>query len=343
MEIKCDLILLSWNNLEILKQCVDSILRYTRITARLIIVDNGSTEPGVADYLSSLKGNNTIEVRVILNAVNEGFAKGMNKGMKASIAPYVCLLNNDILVTDGWLEEIMKVAAEDPTVGIVNPSSNNFGLRFAKETTLNGFAATLKGQTGRWVEMGGCIGFCMLIKREVIEKVGCLDETYGYAYFEDTDFSRRAQESGYKCAMAKGCYVYHAEGKSGKFLKDKDETFRKSAEIFRRKWGRPLRVAYIVAHKEMALSGDIARSAEAELKAHNRVWIFQEEGVEIRGLPEHLDLMREILPRIFFNFMAFWNIIKKKKRFDRLYISPGMLRNMLGFYGRFRGSEIKWV
>ncbi len=343
MEIKCDLVLLSWNNLEILKQCVDSILRCTRTPARLIIVDNGSTEPGVADYLSSLKGNATIEVRLILNAINEGFAKGMNKGMKASSAPYVCLLNNDILVTDGWLAEMMKVAAEDPAVGIVNPSSNNFGLRFAKGTTLDGFSATLKGQTGRWVEMGSCIGFCMLIKREMIEKVGYLDETYGYAYFEDTDFSRRAQQAGYKCAMAKGCYVYHAEGKSGKFLKDKDETFRKSAEIFRGKWGRPLRVVYVVTRKDKGAFGRIIQSVEGELKSRNRVWILQEEGINIGNLPEHLDLMCEILPRIVFNFTAFWNIIKKKKRFDRLYVDTGMLRNMLGFYRWLRGCEISWV
>ena len=343
MEMKCDLILLSWNNPEILRQCVDSILRSTRTPSRLIMVDNGSSETGVREYLSSLKGNDTIQIRLIFNTVNEGFAKGMNKGMKASDAPYVCLLNNDILVTGGWLEEMMKVAAGDPAVGIINPSSNNFGLRFAKETTLDGFAATLKGQTGRWVEMGSCIGFCMLIKREVIEKVGYLDESYGYAYFEDTDFSRRAQEAGYKCAMAKGCYVYHTEGRSGKFLKDKNASFRRSAEIFRGRWGMPRRVAYVVTHKDRELLEDVIRSVEAELNARNRVWIFQEEGTEIPGLPEHLDLMREVFPKIFFNLSVFWNIIKKKKRFDRLYINPGMLRNMLGFYGRFRGSEIKWV
>lgn len=343
MEIKCDLILLSWNNLEILRQCVDSILRCAHAPSRLIIVDNGSSETGVREYLSCLKGNDTIQVQVILNAVNEGFAKGMNKGMAVSDAPYVCLLNNDILVTDGWLEEMIKIAAENPGVGIVNPSSNNFGLRFGKGTTLKEFACSLRAQSGKWVEMGSCIGFCMLIKREVIEKVGYLDESYGYAYFEDTDFGRRAQKAGYKCAMAKGCYVYHAEGKSGRFLKDKDEAFRKSAEIFRGKWGIPHRVVYVITCKDKGFLEDMICSVEVELKARNRVWIFQEEGMEISGLPEHLDLMREIFPKMFFNLAAFWNIIKKKKRFNRLYVGPGTLRNMLGFYRWLRGCEISWV
>ncbi len=343
MEIKCDLILLSWNNTEILRQCVDSILRFARVPCRLIIVDNGSSEAGIREYLASLKGNDAIQVRVILNAVNEGFAKGMNKGIKASAAPYVCLLNNDILVTDGWLEEMMRVASGDPAVGIVNPSSNNFGLRFGKETTLERFALSLRGQSGRWVEMGSCIGFCMLIKRELIEKIGYLDESYGYAYFEDTDFSRRAQAAGYKCAMAKGCYVYHAEGSSGKFLIDKEGAFQRSAEIFRGRWGMPRRVVYVVTSKDKSSLECIIRGVEAELKARNRVWIFQEEGAEIPGLPEHLDLMREKFPKMFFNFAAFWNIIKKKKKFARLYIRQGALRNTLSLYGWFRKSEIKWL
>jgi GT2 family glycosyltransferase len=341
MEIRCDLILLSWNNLEILRQCVDSILRCTHTPSRLIIVDNGSSEAGVREYLSSLKGNDAIQIRLIFNTVNEGFAKGMNKGMKASDAPYVCLLNNDILVSDGWLEEMMKVAAENPGVGVVNPSSNNFGLRFGKGRTLEEFARSLRDQSGRWVEMGGCIGFCMLIKREVIEKVGDLDESYGYAYFEDTDFSRRAQEAGYKCAMAKGSYVYHAEGKSGKFLDDKDASFGRSAGIFREKWGKPLRIAFAVTREDRETLGRIKQKAEGELKARNRVWIFYKEGVDIKGLPEHLDLMREVLPRMFFNFSVFWNIIKKKKRFDRLYVGPGALRQALNLYGRLRKAEIK--
>ena len=343
MEIKCDLVLLSWNNLEILKQCVDSILRCTRVSCRLIIVDNGSSEAGVTEYLSCLKANGTIQVQIMLNAANEGFAKGMNKGMRAFGAPYTCLLNNDILVTDGWLEEMIRVAAENPVVGIVNPSSNNFGLRFGRGATLEQFAGALKSQTGRWTEMNSCIGFCMLIKREVIEKIGYLDESYGYAYFEDTDFSRRAQAAGYKCAMAKGCYVYHAEGKSGRFLKNKDEAFRKSAGIFRGRWGMPQRVVYVVTCKDKELFGDVIRSAGDEIKAHNRVWIFQEEGADTGELPEHLDLMRNPFPKKFFNLSVFWNIIKKKKRFDRIYIRPCMLRNMLGLYSRFRGSELKWL
>ncbi|MFH0772256.1 MAG: glycosyltransferase family 2 protein [Candidatus Omnitrophota bacterium] len=339
--VKCDLVLLSWNNLNILKECVESIFRCARVPSRLVVVDNGSCEKGLKDYLLSLKSNDVIDVNIILNAKNEGFAAGMNKGMSLSEMPYVCILNNDLIVTDGWLEEMIRVAEENPVVGIINPSSNNFGLRFGKDATLEEFARGLKSESGRWVEMNACIGFCMLVKREVIKKIGYFGEEYGYAYFEDTDFSRRAQAAGYKCAMANGCYVYHAEGKSGKFLKSKDAQFRKSAEIFYGKWGKPLRVVCVARKNGKDLSARLIERVNSELAAHNRVWLFQEESADVSNLPRHLDLMITKFSKKFFNLRAFWNIIKKKKRFDRLYIGNTWLRALLAPYCWIRKAEIR--
>lgn len=341
MEIKCDLILLSWNNLAILKKCVASILDYTRVTSRLIIVDNASTERGLKEYLITLKGNKSVEVETIFNHTNEGFARGMNKGLESSRAPYACILNNDLIVTDGWLEEMIKVAEGDPAIGLVNPSSNNFGLRSGKETTLAEFAKRLRKDSGRWVEMNACVGFCMLIKREVIREVGYLDDKYGYAYFEDTDYSRRAQAAGYKCVMAKGCYVYHAEGESGKFLRDKKATFDRSARIFEKRWSKILRVACLVTGEDAGSRARIIKSIGNELAAHNRVWLFVEKGFDLGGVPEHLDLMRKETPRNFFKLKSFWNIIKKKKRFDRVYAGDPALRVALSAYRLLRGSQIK--
>lgn len=340
MEVTCDLVLLSWNNLALLKRCVGSLLRCTDIPSRLIIVDNGSTEAGLHEYLAALKDSGNVRLKVIFNSLNEGFARGMNKGMRESSAPYVCILNNDIVVAQGWLSEMIKVAENEPSIGIVNPSSNNFGLRFKKDTTLEAFAHGLRKESGRWVEMNACVGFCMLIKREVIEKVGFLDDKYGYAYFEDTDYSRRAQAAGYKCVMAKGCYVYHAEGKSGKFLKNKDETFDRSARIFEERWGRILRVVFLITKKDIFSEEEIARKVSRELKSHNRVWLFTERGTDLGALPEHLDLMRADSPRNFFKLKSFWNIIKKKKKFDRIYAQDRTLRVVLRGYAFLRGCEI---
>lgn len=343
MEVKCDLVLLSWNNLALLKRCVESLMRCTGISSRLIIVDNGSNEAGLREYLAALEDSRNVYVKVIFNSLNEGFARGMNKGMKGSRAPYLCILNNDIVVTEGWLAEMIKVAESGPGIGIVNPSSNNFGLRFKKDTGLEEFAHGLKKQSGGWVEMNACVGFCMLIKREVIKKIGFLDDKYGYAYFEDTDYSRRAQAAGYKCVMAKGCYVYHSEGKSGKFLKDKDETFNRSARIFEKRWGRILRVVFLITKKDSSAGEEIAHKIERELEGHNRVWLFAEKGTDMVALSEHLDLMRTDSPRNFFKLKSFWDIIKKKKKFDRIYAGDPALRAALRGYRFFRGAEIKEI
>jgi len=307
----------------------------------MIIVDNGSTEAGIREYLAALEGGGKMRVEVVFNSQNEGFARGINRGMRQSQAPYLCLLNNDIVVTGGWLAEMIKVAESAPEVGIVNPSSNNFGLRF--NTPLEESVQGLRKLSGRWVEMNACVGFCMLIKREVIKKVGFLDDRYGYAYFEDTDYSRRAQAAGYKCVMAKGCYVYHAEGKSGKFLKDKDETFDRSARIFEKRWGRILRVVFLITRKDSPAREEIAHKIERELKGHNRVWLFAEKGADLGTLPEHLDLMRSDLPRNFFKLKSFWNIIKKKKKFDRIYAGDPVLSAALRGYRFLRGAEIKAI
>jgi len=340
MEIECDLILLSWNNLSLLKRCVESIMRCTQTPCRLIIVDNGSTEYGLREYLVTLKDSGNVMVKIIFNCMNEGFARGMNKGMEISRASYVCILNNDIIVTDGWLSEMIKVARSEPAIGIVNPSSNNFGLRFEKETTLDEFARNLKRYSGEWAEMNACVGFCMLIKREVVEKAGFLDDKYGYAYFEDTDYSRRAQKAGYKCAIAKASYVYHDEGRSGKFLKNKDETFNRSAKIFENRWGRILRVVFLITKKESLSREATISLIVKELDNHNRVWLFTEKGTDLGDLPKHLDLMRTDLPRNFFKLRSFWNIIKKKKRFDRIYVASPALRAALAAYRSLRGCEI---
>ncbi|MFA5336186.1 MAG: glycosyltransferase family 2 protein [Candidatus Omnitrophota bacterium] len=343
MEVKCDLILLSWNNLPLLKKSVDSILRCTKERCRLIIVDNASTEHGLKEYLLTLKGGANIEIETVFNCVNEGFARGMNKGLKMSNAGFACILNNDIIVTDGWLTEMIKAAQSDPSIGIVNPSSNNFGLRARGGVSAEKLAAGLRKDSGRWIEMNAGVGFCMLIKREVMKKIGYLDDEYGFAYFEDTDYSRRAQKAGYICVMAKGCYVYHEEGRSGKFLKDKKRTFDRSARIFEKKWGKVLRVAYVLTCGDAGSGRRITESIRRELDRHNRVWLFIERGLEIGPLPGHLDLMAQAKPKNFFKLRSFWNIIKKKKKFDRIYSANPALRAALTAYGILRNSTVKGI
>ena len=208
----CDIIIPVWDQLKTTQDCIESITRNTAYPYRLMIVDNGSGKE-TRDYLDSLKAGAGLNIELIRNEKNLGFVKAVNQGMKASSAPYICLMNNDTIATDGWLEEMVKIAEAGPEVGIVNPSSNTFG-QDPCGGSIEDYAAALKRFTGRTQELYAARGFCMLIKRDVIRKIGVFDEIYGMGNFEDTDYSRRAVKESYLCVRAPSSYVYHREGTS---------------------------------------------------------------------------------------------------------------------------------
>src|SRR3989338_6629175 len=168
----------------------------------------------------------------------------MNQGMKLSQAPYVCLLNNDTVMTRNWLSLCIDVFEKNPTIGIVNPNSSTFDLRPKKDQTIDEVAEELLQQFQNFPvkEIGSCIGFCMLIRRGVIKKIGTLEESLYKFFFEDTDYCKRAKRAGYLCVVASQAYVYHYEHGSFKDKKQRYEFFKKNQKWFYEKWGKPLRI-----------------------------------------------------------------------------------------------------
>jgi GT2 family glycosyltransferase len=255
-DTRCDIVLLTWNHLELAQPCIESILRHATIPARLLIVDNGSEAPA-RDALRRVAGTPLVSVELLRNETNEGFRKGMTRGWRARRAPYVCLLNNDTLVTRGWLARMLEVADAHPEIGLLNPSSNMFGDRPCPGETIEAHAAHLESRRGEWVEVGSCVGFCLLIKRAVIERIGLLTEDEPGFFFEDDDYSRRAQEAGFLCAGARSAYVHHAEHQSVRHLPQRERVFRASREAYWRRWGRPLRIAYLPSEPVAAGSAQL--------------------------------------------------------------------------------------
>jgi glycosyltransferase involved in cell wall biosynthesis len=186
-------------------------------------------------------------VRVILNDANLGFAAGNNVGLAAASGDFMLLLNNDTVVTDGWLDRLLRPALDDPRVGLVGPVTNNItGVqKLAKvgydTRTLDGLdafaarhAAAHAGGTGTalWI-----VGFCLLVRREVVERLGGLDEIYGQGNYEDTDYCLRAFLAGFRAVVAQDCFIHHVG--SASFDAAGVDYARQMAgnfEIFRRKW-----------------------------------------------------------------------------------------------------------
>jgi O-antigen biosynthesis protein len=98
-----------WNQLEFSRQCVRALLHHTRSPWELIVVNNGSTD-GTGDYLAGLQDASPVPVTVIANSINRGFPAAINQGLHEARGEYLVLLNNDVVVTDGWLEQLVALA-----------------------------------------------------------------------------------------------------------------------------------------------------------------------------------------------------------------------------------------
>lgn len=334
--MECDIVIPVWNQPAITKECIESVLRHTEgVDYGLIIIDNGSDDE-TRRYLDSLKTIKVVPITVIRKDKNAGFIKAVNQGIRMSKAASLCIMNNDTLATAEWLKEMLAVLHKDNDIGIVNPSSNNLGQKPQEGEPMEIYAEKLKKECGRFVELGAAIGFCMLIKREVIEKIGLLDEIYGMGNFEDTDFSRRAIKEGYRCVRACGAYVYHRENTSFNRLKTYDDDFKRNRQIYEFRWGKPKRLAYILdAHDENALcrlNQEFLRTA----RSGNWVWCFTKRHIE---LPQHSNIICRDIPGKRFYLKTVFSILKKKKKFDSIFVreeSLGRILELLAFLHRAR-------
>ncbi len=322
----CDIIIPVWNMLAATKDCIDSVIKNTSSFFRIIIIDNASNDD-TRRYLEGLKAMKSPPIIVVRNEKNVGFVKAANQGIRLSNGPCVCILNNDTIVTKDWLDEMMKVADSEKDIGIVNPSSNNLGQHPEKGEPLELYTERLKRDSGIFVELGAAIGFCMLIKKEVIERIGLFDEIYGMGNFEDTDFSRRAVKEGYRCVRACGSYVYHREGASFDRVKAFENDFKRNRQIFEFRWGRPKRMAYILsAYDDFVLKRLQAESLKLA-RGGNWVWYYTKGDSVVS--PRHSNIITQALPLKNFYLNVVIKILTKKKKFDEIFIGEESLGKVL--------------
>lgn len=215
-DMDASIIVLAYNHLdETTAPCLDSILEHTDLTRNeLIVVDNASSD-GTAEYLREFQRRHP-KVQLCLNDVNKGYAGGNNDGMRLASGRVVILLNNDTLVGPGWLAPLVDVLEQDPGVGMVGPVTNSAGneqrIVLPDVTPENFISATtpyLAQQQGIYSETAKLGFFCVAIRRDVIEKIGVLDEAFGIGMFEDDDLCVRAISAGYRLLIAEGAFVYH--------------------------------------------------------------------------------------------------------------------------------------
>lgn len=328
MTAVCDLVVLTWNRVDLLKPCVERLLAHTRLPVRLLIVDNGSTDPETLQYLRELPSTTTAETIVVRHPANVGIAAALNSGLAQTRGPWICLLNNDVLVTAGWLDEMIAVAESEPTIGLVNPMSNQFGLIPRPPQTIDALAERRRCLRGRWLEHATCEGFCVLLSRALFEHVGDLDEGFGSMFFEDADYALRAHRAGFRSVIAEGAYVYHLGGATIKDDPTRHDRFAENEERFYRKWQleRPQRIGWVLPRHftSQNVSDDIRTLANAG----HKVWVFA-AGEARRAIPRHLQVVPVGLPPFGWPAWVLWRVLTKKKRFNRLILPEGRLARVL--------------
>lgn len=215
-----DIIVPVYNGLEELKQCISSIVENTDLSLhRLLIVDDKSPDSNVLPYLE-MESRNHPGIVLLKNEVNQGFSASVNKGMEYSDRD-VILLNSDTIVTKNWVEKIVRCAYSSEGIATVTPLSNAATLcsvpEFLKDNPLpQGMSAqdmadlVERCSLKRYPRISVAVGFCMFIKREVIEKVGFFDaQAFEKGYGEENDFCYRSEKEGYIHVMCDDTFIYH--------------------------------------------------------------------------------------------------------------------------------------
>lgn len=236
----------TWNALEYTTRCLDTLrTRTDHPDYRIVVVDNGSTD-GTVDFLQAQDS-----VTLVRNSVNLGFAKGCNIGIRSS-GPNrdIVLLNNDTEIHQpDWLSRLQAVAHSAPDVGVV-------GCRLTRpDGTLQHAGSYMPLDTFVGQQTGGgekdvnqysddrevesVVFACAYLRRDLLDKVGLLDEEY-FCYYEDSDYCQRAAAEGYRNLCCGGVTVVHHENIST--TRDVHKTyFQKGQRVFRSKWEAKLR------------------------------------------------------------------------------------------------------
>lgn len=231
----CDLVVPVYNSLSYVQECLDSILAYTQPGSyRLIVIDDAS-DAHTRRYLDDFAIQHP-HITLHHNPTNLGFVRSCNFGMALSDAPFVTLINSDVVVTPGWLDRLLSCANSDPRIAAVNPFTNHaaqINLPLAPGANFFGMDEYLQHLPPITADVVTGVGFCLLLRRSVLEQLGVFDEIYGHGYGEESDLCMRLTTHGYRTVVAGNVYLYH---KGRATFTDRGERYRRNRAIFDTRW-----------------------------------------------------------------------------------------------------------
>ena len=237
------IIILIRDNLPLTAACIESIYQHTQPDFELVLVDNGSA-PDVAQQAAELQARhgNVVYVR---NPENEGFSFGVNQGLAAAHGEFLVLLNNDVVVTPGWLAKQLALLEVDSRMALVGPTTNATSGPQLVGTAIYGGLSELVPFSQQWsLEHAGefafverLVGLCMVMRRDLIAEIGGFDTAFGYGNCEDDDFCLRVLRAGHQIAIAYDVFIHHHGSSTFKTLSlSASALVAENWEIFCSKW-----------------------------------------------------------------------------------------------------------
>lgn len=207
-----------------LAQCVDSVLARTTGDYRLILIDDASPDPAIATFFEALEARALPNLKLLRNDENLGFTGTANRGMREGRGDVV-LLNSDTIVTQGWLDALARCAASDPQIGTITPFSNNAEICSFPHLCENHRwpdgadpepvrVALALAAVPSYPELPTGVGFCLYVRRSLIDAIGVFDLAFGRGYGEENDFCMRAAAAGYRNVLCDDAFVLHTGERS---------------------------------------------------------------------------------------------------------------------------------
>ena len=222
------IIVLNWNGYNDTVECLESLQKVNYPDYKIILIDNGSRD-GSVQKLKERFGKDE-KIKIIANEENLGFAGGNNVGIEYAMekgADAVLLINNDTIVDENFLVELVKAAGENKRAGVLG--SQIYSESDPKRIWSAGWNVNRLLTKGvhigydeiderQYDEIKKCdylTGCCLLVKKEVVKKIGVLADDY-FLYYEDTDYCLRARKAGYDCLYVPASKIWHKISRSSK-------------------------------------------------------------------------------------------------------------------------------
>lgn len=220
-----------WKNAQLSKKAIESALEQP--DSYVIAIDNFSMDGGeTLEMFNDLKEKKYPNLKLISSEKNLGWIGGVNLGieMAPKDSEFICFMNNDVELKKDFSEKLFPHFEED--VGAVSPIGNNVaGLNDYK---LKGYPDHHK------VKM--MIGFCFVVRKSIVDKIGGLDPIFGWGLSDDLDFSLRIRKIGFDLVIARDCRVFHHGSQAIKIKYENEEDYQKDLDkktkIFLGKWGQ---------------------------------------------------------------------------------------------------------